>query len=72
MVYKSYPWHCSVCNRDFQGGMGKASHYRGKPHKQKLAELSEGRAETLIRGFAALNRGELVSAERYLEESESK
>ena len=36
MVYKAHPWYCMVCDRDFIGGMGRASHYRGKKHKENL------------------------------------
>ena len=38
-MYKSYPWYCMICNRAFLGGMGKASHYRGKKHKENFAEI---------------------------------
>ena len=38
-MYKSYPWYCMVCDRMFHGGMGRASHHRGKKHKENLAKL---------------------------------
>ena len=38
-MYKSYPWYCMVCDRMFHGGVGRASHHRGKKHKENLAKL---------------------------------
>ena len=34
-------WHCATCNRNFQGGLGRASHYRGKKHKENAEKLKE-------------------------------
>jgi len=45
MAYKSYPWYCGICNRSFQGGMGRASHRRGKKHQENLAKLRESNQE---------------------------
>lgn len=41
MAYKSYPWYCMVCDRWFQGGLGRAAHYRGKKHKENKEKLKQ-------------------------------
>ena len=38
MAYRNIPWYCPVCNRDFKGALGKASHYSSKQHKANLEE----------------------------------
>jgi len=55
MAYKSYPWYCMVCDRWFQGGMGRASHYRSKKHKENAAKLQARNAEAV---HSSKNTGE--------------